>query len=272
MIQIFLFHLFQNSFSKIEETENSKFKTEMSYRIPLVKIIFLYLICSFTCLNLNAQEGRDSKLIFGQTAKPLQAGQGYIYTIDGLIYAAEVGITPFLSVAGGTALSAFLGGEGVLSGGGLRAKLAFPIKENWYAGVNFTALRNFGAEFSSPEMSYIGMGIITADLEKIQLTFGIGLVSNFKLAESSTKLLTTGVIVPMFRKVYLVNENQIFLFDSNYSGLSYILQSTLVARWGLERFSFELGVAGFYGDDGDGRFGRVLPQVGFNFHFTKSKK
>ena len=247
----------------------------MNFPPSFLKIIFLAFCFYGMSFPLGAQDGHDTKLVFSQTAKPLQAGQGYIYTIDGLVYAADVGITSFLSVGAGTMLGLNRFGNGVFYGGGLRAKLAFSVGERWYVGVTTSVLREFGEEYDSPEMNYFGAAVVTADLEEVQLTFKFGLTNDFGLAESDTKpipIFSTGVIVPLTHKLFLVNENQAIFFSSSYWDDSRVFSSTLVARWGTRRFSFDVGVLGFYVNDGDGDFYRALPQVGVSYHFTKGKE
>lgn len=243
-----------------------------------LQIPLLILCCGGTYFSLNAQDGHDTKLAFSQTAKPLQVGQGYVHTTDGLLYIAEVGVTPFLSLGVGTVLGDLDGSrndKGFFYGGGLRAKLAFPLGKKWYIGLSGSALRTFSGEYTSSEMVYIAMGKVTGDFKKIQLTLGGGLVKDFHLSYKTTKpipIFTTGMIIPLVRKFYFVSEIQMVLFEAEYRDPAYALQTAFLVRKGWKRFSFELGGASYHIDDGDGAFFDILPQVGISFHFKKGKK
>lgn len=229
-------------------------------------LLFLFLTNIST--HLIAQGGHDTKLIAGYTAKPLEARQGYIHIIDGIIYEAEVGITPFLSVGTGTI---FFPWRGEFQNVGLKAKIASPVGKYVHIGVGTYVSRRFSRNNSNPgETTNITTGLVTIDLKWIQANFGAGFSTRVSYYQDEDKLgpaITFGMVVPLFKNIYLIGESWGVFYEDISIDTGYYLIAGLVLRWIPNRFSYELGVVGATGDNGDGSGKGFFPHVGVGFHF-----
>lgn len=223
-------------------------------------LLFTVLFISQLCYSsvLQAQEGHETKLLFGSTAKPLGAGHGYVQTIDGLVNQGEIGLTSYLSVGiGGVIIP-----SGVV-GGGLRAKVSFPIADNMYLGLGtYVILADY--------VSVAPMALFSVDVNKIQLNAAVGFIKEFDTDDESNPinpLISVGAIFPIFKNGYLVSENWISFFSNNKTDLGYLYFPGLTVRWNVNRFSFELGAIGILGNDGDGGIYRALPHLAISYIF-----
>ncbi len=227
---------------------------------PLRYVLFTVLFLSQLCnpSNLLAQEAHKSKLLFGSTAQPLPVGEGYLHSIDGLVYQGEIGLTPYLSVGVG---GLFV--PGWVSSGGLRAKASFPISENMYMGLGTYVVY----------ADYIGiapMALFSVDVKRIQFNAGLGFLKEFKIDVESNPikpLISFGAIFPIFKNGYLVSENWISFYSNNKTDLAYNYFPGLAVRWNVKRFSFELGAIGILGEDGDGGIYAGIPHLGVSYFF-----
>ena len=240
----------------------SKVATKNRIKFSLTPYFLIYfLILLLPCFFVNSlfsQQGHDTKLLVGYTAKPLPPGKGYAQTIDGLFYQGEVGITSFLSVGFGSFIIPF-----DQPSGGFRTKITFPIASNMYFGVGtFVVLEEY------KDVSLISTLLFSVDLNKVQLTIGTGFYGE-KINEQSEfdNMITLGAIFPIFKNGYLISENWLHFTSNVYTDFAYLYFPGLAVRWNVKRFSFELGAIGVVGDDGDGDFGAAIPHLGVSFFF-----
>jgi len=211
--------------------------------MKLLKLIFFLLLSSTSTLCLSQTE-HDTKLTFGYTAKPLAKGSGYVNTYDGIIYQAEIGITPYLSVGVGSTVFTFLNNYPDLKAFGLRAKIAFPINEQVHVGIGTILMPNFDSGEYTNEINTLTSGLVTVAKGKSQFTFGLGFINKVTLAfpdRGLRPLFNFGFIIPVSKRGFLVGENWVTVFPSNYIDRAFSVLSGWAYRLNLKRFSLDMG-------------------------------
>jgi hypothetical protein len=223
------------------------------------RIVFPF-ICSVAFFFASAQEGQKSKMLAGYTAKPLQQGQGYLQNIDGLIWQAEIGISSNWSIGAGSSFIPFINANNT---GGIKTKVAFPINDDMHFGL--------GTYFFFPgyeDVLIIPTLLFSFEAHQNQFTFGWSpytknINDNFNWGTT----FNFGAVFPIFKNGYLVSENWVQLFGNIYTDLGFFFFPSLAVRWNVKRFSFELGILGLTGNDGDGGGGIPFPHGGISYFF-----
>ncbi|MFT4668223.1 MAG: hypothetical protein ACI8YQ_004723 [Polaribacter sp.] len=242
--------------------------------------VSLFLLCCLLCIssNLSGQQyGYKTKLISISTARPLKAKQGFIHTINGILYEAEVGLTSFLSVGvGGNMIAdrvvyrmSFGSNDRSNAGWGVKTKLAFPVGKFVFLGVGTHLLFN-DYRFEEKKFNHITTGLLSIDLFGVQLDFGGGFMSRIDLAneEKPYTIFTIGAIIPIWKeRLFLISENSKLGFVTNHTDDGFIISASLVLRWHYKQFSLEGGAIRRIVEDGDGTFAELNPTGGLRFFF-----
>lgn len=240
----------------------------------------LVLLCCYLCLssNLSAQtDGYKTKLISISTARPLKAKQGYVHTINGILYEAEVGLTSFLSVGGGSNLItdrtiyrlSFKSSEKFRRGWGLKTKLAFPVGKFLFLGVGTHLIFN-DHRFEKTKFNHITTGLVSIDLFGAQLDMGGGFMSRIDIANEVKPytIFTLGAIIPIWReRIFIISENSRTAFETNHVDEAFTFAASLVLRWHYKQFSLEGGAIRRIIEDGDGTVKEYKPMGGLRFYF-----
>jgi hypothetical protein len=194
-----------------------------------------------------------TRMLFAPTARPLKTGQGYFSIYEIFFPFVAVGLTDFLSIAGGMTLVP--GAENQLFY--IAPKITPVHLENFdvAAGVLYILIP------TDSENAGIVYGVSTYGTEKASLTVGLGwgfLGDDF----SDKPILVLGGDVRLSGKTKLITENWI-LPDSDVSLVS------LGIRFFGENLAADFGLVYPAGEDPEGF--PFLPWVGFAYNFGPEK-
>lgn len=165
-----------------------------------------------------------SHYLFGQSAIPLEQGDGYYKNTLLSVNAVNYGLTRHLSVGGGVELLSIITGRESGPVYFLNAKLAANISEVFHVGLSgFYVSYPFPGNLEDPQFTEkrpgfaVLMGSVTVGDPDFQLTLSAGGSKDWD-ANKQRPVVNIGGMARFFPRVALITENWLF-FDSpdNYS-------------------------------------------------------
>ena len=179
-------------------------------------------------LNSNGRlpNPNPTRYFIGQSALPLNKGEGYYQNIYGLVNLVGYGVTDRLSALVGTEIISLFSGNPILL---TNLKYGFPISEKLHAAASLTYLTS--AIDLSGDLNFASLNaLLTYGNKEHNITFGTG----YALANGSidnTSLLTIGGMTRLSKRFAFVSENYVLPGASQAllsGGLRYISKKSTI--------------------------------------------
>ena len=203
-----------------------------------------------------------TRLLVGQNARSLKAGDGYFFDLWLFFPGLAYGITDNISIAGGVSILPDVDDQLFY----FTPKFGFPAAENLDLAVNVTIFRLWEETF------YFGQGMMTYGTDDASVTFGLGLGWNDE--EMMDKpVVTGGGEYRVDRRLALVGEGW-FIPGEDEDGILFFGGLRFLGR----EMTVDLGIVtsaesdheedpNYYDEDGDEDNSDVLPYLDFVWNF-----